>query len=169
MLPLPVLLAHSLRFGLLLSAAMTTLILGSLAWRPLIWLGDAPAEVRAAAPPLGDADRRAKRFVTAIMLLLLVAIFGASFLALRDLSGGTLAFGDAAVSTFLIFMTFNLVDLLLIDWLLVVTLRPGFTRLPGLGAAAAGDYTYHFHAFLKGTAGGAVLSLLLAATAVVLL
>jgi hypothetical protein len=169
MLAWDILLTHSLRYGLLLSVTMSALILGSLAWRPLIWLGDAPAEVRAAAPPLSAADKRAKRVISVFMLLLLSLIFGAAFLTLRELSGGTLAFGDAALTTFLIFMTFNVVDLLLIDWLLVVTLRPGFTRLPGLGAAAAGDYTYHFRAFLKGSGGGAFISLLLAAIAVILL
>ena len=169
MLPLLTLLTHSLFYGVILSVLMTALILGTLAWRPMMWVNDAPADVRAAAGPMSAADRRAKRLGGALMLVIIAGVFGAALAALAETSGGTLTFADAAVSTFLIYMTFNVVDLVLIDWLLLVAIRPRFMVMPGTaGLAGYGDYGYHFRAFLKGTLLGVVLSLLIATVAVLI-
>lgn len=170
MIPFHMLLQHSLFYGAILSIAMTALILGSLYWRPMIWIGDAPAEIRAVAPPMSESDRRAKRLAGLVMLGIFLAVLVASVLGLRGLAAGQPSFADVALSTFIVFMTFNLVDLLIIDWLLVVTVRPGFVMIPGTeGMAAYGDYGFHFHAFLKGTAGGVALALIVGAVAVMLL
>lgn len=167
MVSFPTLLAHSLFYGAILSGLMTTIILGTLAWRPMMWVNDAPPDVRAAAGEMSAADRRAKRLGGVLTLVVLFGVFGAALASLARQSGGALAFVDAAVSTYLIFMVFNLVDLLLIDWLLVVTLRPRFVMIPGTEHLAGyGDYGYHFRAFLKGSLGGLILSLLIAAVAV---
>lgn len=107
--------------------------------------------------------------VTGWARLRLSGVFGAALAALARLGGGTVTFADAALSTFHIFMVFNLVDLVIIDLLLVGAWRPRVLSLPGLdGVADTGDFAWHFHAFLKGTVGGAFLALLLAALAVVI-
>ncbi len=94
---------------------------------------------------------------------------GAAMAGLARLGGGTLRFTDAAVATFLIFMSFNLVDLLFIDWLLLVKLRAPLFTIPGAELPAVyGDYGYHGRGFLKGTLGIALLSPLLAALAVLI-
>jgi hypothetical protein len=55
---------------------------------------------------------------------------------------------------------------LLIDWLLFVRVRPAFVVLPGTeGMAGYDDYAFHWRAFLKGTAGIAVLSVMVAGIA----
>lgn len=47
---------------------------------------------------------------------------------------------------------FNLVDLLLLDWLLFCFITPNFLIIPGTeGMQAYKDYGYHFRAFLIGT------------------
>ncbi len=169
MLPFSTLLSHSLLYGTLLSALMSALILGTLAWRPMIWVGDAPLEVRAAAGPMSAADRRAKRLAGGVMLFILVAVFGAALAGLARQSGGALTLADAATSIFLIYMTFNVVDLVLIDWVLLVRLRPRFMLLPGAEHVADyGGYAYHFRAFLKGTLGGVALSVIVALMAVLI-
>lgn len=100
------------------------------------------------------------------------ALFGvvvAALLALRRLAGA-LTFADAAVSTFIILMTFNLVDLLLIDWLLVETIRPGFIAIPGVDVPTMyGGYAHHFRGFLIGTGLSLAAAIVLAAVAVVVL
>ncbi|MDH3734751.1 MAG: hypothetical protein OEU54_14585 [Gemmatimonadota bacterium] len=56
---------------------------------------------------------------------------------------------------------FNLVDLLILDWLILVRIQPGFVVLPGTeGLAGYDDYRFHGHAFLIGTTGILVVSLL---------
>jgi len=167
MLPFAALLSHSLFYGAILSVLTTALILVTLYLRPMAWAGDAPPDVRAAAGPLSDEDRRFKRVAGVVMLVILIGVFGAALAALARLGGEAVGFIDAAVSTFLIFMVFNLVDLLLIDWLLVVAVRPRFVLIPGTESLAGyGDYGYHFRAFLKGTVGGVLLALLVAAIGV---
>jgi hypothetical protein len=63
--------------------------------------------------------------------------------------------------TFVVLVVFNAVDVLILDWLVFVTLRPKIVVLPGTeGAEGYGDYGFHFRAFLKGLAGSSVASLL---------
>ncbi len=94
----------------------------------------------------------------------------ASLLALRRLAGGALTFADAAIATFIILMTFNLVDLLLLDWLLVETIRPRFITIPGVDMPNMfGGYAYHFRGFLIGTGLCLAASLVIAAVAVLIL
>ncbi|MFP4364746.1 MAG: hypothetical protein ACLFR1_12870 [Spirochaetia bacterium] len=55
-------------------------------------------------------------------------------------------------SVFLFAFTFNLVDLILIDWLVFCTITPEFIVLPGTkGNPGYKNYRYHFTAFLKGS------------------
>lgn len=166
-IPLTTLIQHSLIYGSLLSVLLSAVILITLYRWPMIWVSDAPADIQAAAGPMSAADRRVKKIGGALFLVIIAGVVVAATLRLAQLSGGELAFPDLALSTFLILMTFNVVDLLLIDWLLVVTIRPSFAMLPGTEAMAAyADYGFHFRGFLKGTAGIAVVSLALAAAAV---
>jgi hypothetical protein len=66
-------------------------------------------------------------------------------------------------------MVFNLVDLLVFDWLIALTIRPKFMILPGTqGSQGYHDYGFHFRGFLKGTLGGLLGSLILAGLAVLI-
>jgi len=66
-------------------------------------------------------------------------------------------------------LVFSAVDLLILDWLVFVTLRPKIVVLPGTeGAKGYGDYGFHFRAFLKGLAGSLIGSLVIAGMAQVL-
>jgi hypothetical protein len=66
-----------------------------------------------------------------------------------------------------VLLVFNLVDLLILDWLLFCTITPRWIVIPGTaGMAAYKDYLFHFRAFLKGTAlcalaGGVVAGIVL--------
>jgi hypothetical protein len=65
--------------------------------------------------------------------------------------------------TFVMLMVFNLVDLLVLDWLIFVTIRPRIIVLPGTeGMEGYRDYGFHFRAFLKGVVESLVASLLVA-------
>lgn len=167
MLSLSTLVTHSLIYGLILSALMTALILATLYWRPMIWIGDAPKDVQAAVGPMSEDDRSFKKIAGLVVFALLIGLFTISTINLARLAGDSLSFTAVALSTFIIYMVFNLVDLVLIDWLLIVTLRPSFAMIPGTeNLASYGDYGFHFRAFLRGTVGGVVLSLVVAAIAV---
>lgn len=169
MIPINVLLQFGLFYGAIASVGLTAIVLVSLRYRPMIWIHDAPAEVRAVAPPLTDDDRRVRRIVVVLFFGWMLVVLVVSLLALRQLGGGVVSFRDVALSTFLIWMTFNVVDLLLLDWLLLNVIRPDIFTFPVTAVENPfGGYTYHFIGFLKGTLMGAVFSLIVAAVAVLI-
>src|SRR5687767_10221039 len=117
MLPFPVLIEHSLIYGSILSVVMTIIILTSLYLRPQIWLDDAPADLKAAVGPMSERDKRIRRFLGVPTMLFVGGLLIHAILRLASHTGGQVHFVDVAVSTFLIIQVFNLVDLLIIDWL----------------------------------------------------
>lgn len=62
------------------------------------------------------------------------------------------------------FSVFNLLDWLVLDWLICIKIRPGFMILPGTeGLAGYADYGFHFRGFLIGIVISLLISLLFAA------
>lgn len=162
MLPLSLLLQHSLLYGGILSLIMSVVIFGSLYLRPQIWVDDAPAAVRAALGPMSSRDRQLKRWLGIPTLLAVVGLLLHAILRLVTLSNGHPTFVDVALTTFLIIQVFNLVDLLLIDWLVVETIQPGFILIPGAEhLRGMRDYGFHFRAFLKGLLGSLIASVII--------
>ena len=67
------------------------------------------------------------------------------------------------LNTFGVVFIFNLVDLLLLDWLMFCFITPSFVIIPGTeGMKGYKDYGYHFRAFLKGTILSVVAGLVIA-------
>jgi hypothetical protein len=153
--------------ALVLCSALGIVILGSLAYNPRLWLNDAPPRARALAPPLNDVERRDRNIVAALFLLALVLPTVWSAMRLVRRYGQTLSFGAAFGHYLGVFFLFNLFDLLIIDWLVLLVLKPAFlSRLsvPGLTyEETVGGYRYHFTAFLKGMGFIFAFSLLAAA------
>ena len=60
-------------------------------------------------------------------------------------------------------MTFNVFDLVVLDYLVFIKVRPSFVVLPGTeGMEAYDDLSFHLAAFRKGLGLGAVPSLIVA-------
>jgi hypothetical protein len=161
---LDTLLPLGLRYGLLLSVVLSSLILASLYINPTLWLHDAPAEIQARVGPVSEATKRQRSRFAWIFFGMLLAILAAGLFQLRTQTGD-LTFGGVFLLLYIMLMLFNLTDLLVIDWLIIETIRPAFTQLPGLGElAAVRHYGFHLRQFLVGTVGLLALSLLLAAS-----
>lgn len=156
-------LSHPLRDGLWLSGLLSALIVASLKYNPRIWQGDAPRVIQERAGPMSEADK-GQRLVVAIPFLGLMFGFPVySNLRLRRRNGGTLQFASAFANTYAIAILFGLVDLLLIDYLLIVRLRANFVVLPGTeDMDEYGDFGLHLRGFFKGLGFGLVYSLVVA-------
>lgn len=152
MVPFNTLVTHSLLYGVVLSVLLSALIVATLLFRPMIWINDAPAELRAAAAPISATDQRLQRLTGAAVLILLVAFPVLALVGLRSPGGGAPAFAQAALAAFIVLMTFNTVDLVLLDWLVVERWGPGRIVIPGAPGVnfTRGD-AYHFRGFLIGT------------------
>ena len=157
------LMTMSLLAGLLTSVLLTGLILGSLAYNPRLWVGDAPDEMQAAAAPLTRIESRMRTAIAVpFFIIILVVPFGALFW--YEMNYGALSFWNAFRFLWVTLMTFNLVDLILIDWLVVVWWQPSWTILKEAEHLyELNSYTFHFYAFLKGCIGITVFTLLAAA------
>ena len=141
----------SLLYGALLSLLLSILVLGSLRLNPEIWLNDYPAEIRAQYGAMSAKSKRQGQVVGIFFLLILIGILALSIRQLYQAQAGQLTFGAVFLSTWIILMIFNLVDLVILDWLILVRLQPKFAILPGTaGMPGYKDYHSPFLGFLKG-------------------
>jgi hypothetical protein len=76
-------------------------------------------------------------------------------------------FLEAAVTSFGVVFLFNLIDWLLLDWLIFCTITPPFVVLPGTaGMSGYKDYGMHVRGFLVGSVLSAVIGIAVATIAV---
>lgn len=117
-----------------------------------------PPEVRARLGPIAGGSEA--RLGTAMLLLPIVfGTLAAGLLRLADIVGAEFGLVPAAVCTFAMLAAFNLFDLLVLDWLVFVWLRPGFVVLPGTGREPRwGDMGYHLAGFGRGLGIAVILA-----------
>ncbi len=149
--------------GALLSILGSITILGILRFNPRLFLQDYPDEIQAAVTPKTDLEKRQSLKTGIPFLLILLAVPFISTLILKRESGEMISFFTLFLNAFGVAFLFNLVDLLVLDWLLFCYITPGFLVIPGTeGMGEYKDYGYHFRAFLIGTvlsiAGGLVIA-----------
>jgi hypothetical protein len=149
------LITHSLLYGGYLSIAMSILIMGSLLYNPEIWLHDFPKDIQEKYGPPSKKSIRQRNLFAFPFMAIFFGILIAAVWTLPAAIGATPTFFQLAFSIFIVFMVFNLADLLILDWLIGIVLRPKFWVLPGTeGLHGYTDYSFHFKGFLKGTVGG---------------
>jgi len=156
--------SHALLYGVILSGVLFTLIMGVVWINPEIMLKDYPLDIQARYGPMSERTKRQRIPVAILVLVVMIGIVTLSFQGLGTNPQGDLSFITAFVHLFVMFSVFNLLDWLVLDWLIVVTIRPKFIILPGTeGLAGYEDYGFHFRGFLIGTVITSVASLLVAA------
>jgi hypothetical protein len=148
--------------GAILSLLASAYLLGMLLINPRLLLQDYPQDIRAAVPPKTVQERRLSLLLGLPFLLLLVAFPLSSSLTLKSEMGSDVTFGLLLLNSFGILFFFNLVDWLILDWLIFCTITPHFLVIPGTeGMAAYKNLVVHFRGFLIGTAFSAVGGLLI--------
>jgi len=156
------LLLHALAWGLILSVYMTAAIFALAKIDLGMWVNDYPPDVRERFGPMSPESKRRGLFlgVPVMVVGLAIAVVG----TLRAGAGAEpLGFGGLFAHMFVVMTVFNLVDLIVLDWLVFVRVRPRFLVLPGTeDCAGYDDDLFHFVAFLKGTALITVLSAVVA-------
>ena len=144
------LLLHSLYYGLILSALLLGVIMAAALLQRAVPASVASPDVAAPAnSPEVEARRQRKRLALPVLL----AIVGTLTAAVWTLpaAGITPGFATVFACGFLVAFVFNLFDLLVIDWLLIVAWHPSWFVPPGtVGDAANRTYRFHFMGFLKG-------------------
>jgi hypothetical protein len=154
-----------LLYGAILSALMTVLVLGTLRFNNEIWLDDYPPDVRAKWGPMSDRARRQRLWVALPVFGLILALLVLQVIQVVQRTGG-FSFWSVALSLWVSLMLFNLYDLVVLDWFILMILRPSFAYLPGTeGMQGYSDYLFPAIGFVKGTVGITVAAPVLAGIA----
>ena len=99
-----------------------------------------------------------------ILLGLLIGAPVTSALLWRIATLGSRSFWDLFAYAFGLLFIFNLVDLLILDWLIVCKFKPRWATLPGTEhIVIPKPYLHHFKGFLMGNVGLLIVALALAA------
>jgi hypothetical protein len=161
---------HGAVYGLVLSVLFTSVLLGAVFVNVEIMLNDYPLDVKLAYGPEKNPRTRGQRRI--FSLLFLAVLFGVIAYSVVDAvrsSSAPLTFLPIFTLIFTEVFTFNLWDLLIIDWLVFNTLQPKFIFLPGTeGMAGYKDYLFHFKGFLTGIVFSLVSALVLTGIALII-
>lgn len=162
-------LVTGLLYGGLISLIMTAAILVTFRWNPEIWVHDAPPRIRERYGPVSDRAKRDGRLAAIPVFALLAAVLVLAVIEVYRRAGGDPGFWSLFLTLFIAMQTFNVFDLLVIDWLVVATLKPRALMIPGTQDwEGYADYGFYWRGFLKGFAGITVASFLLAGLALLI-
>ena len=149
--------------GAVLSIIASLLILVSLRINPRMWLQDYPQDIQNKVPPKTEREKRQSLIVGMPFLVVLVVVPFISTMTLNRQGGGDVSFLQLSLNAFGVAFIFNLVDLLVLDWLVFCTVTPKFLVIPGTeGVEGYKDYYFHFRAFLTGSVLSVVAGLVIA-------
>jgi hypothetical protein len=152
--------------GTILAAFASSLLLVSLRVNPRIWLHAYPRDIQGRVPPKSESERRQSLAFGLPFLLLLIAVPLASTFALKNRNPAAASFPSLAGHAFGVAFVFNVVDWLVLDWLLLCCVTPAFMVIPGSeGASGYKDYGFHFRGFLIGTLLSGIAGLLIGLSA----
>ncbi len=147
--------------GLIWSVMWSVYVFLILKFYPFSMLHDYPKDIQAAATiekPTKAQEQAAKRFgaVGGFIIFGVLLAFG-----LLRFYGEQASFWQVLQYIFIIAMTWNVVDLLIMDWLIVCTITPKWIILSGTeGCKGYKDYFYHFKGFLLGCVYTTIMALL---------
>jgi len=141
-----------LRDGALLSVVTSTYLLVLLRFNPRMFLKHFPKEIREIVPPKSEKERWMSILLGVPLGLLFIGSTFASALLWRASAQGSRSFWELFAHVFGLFFLFNLVDLLILDWLIVCRFTPRWLIIPDTEhIVMPKEYLYHFKGFLMGT------------------
>ncbi len=152
---------QALIYGLIWSVMWSIYVFLILKFYPFSMLHDYPKDIQAAATiekPTKEQEQAAKRFgaVGGLIIFGLLLAFG-----LFQFRGEQTSFLQVLEYIFVIAMTWNVVDLLVMDWLIVCSITPKWIVLTGTeGCKGYKDYLFHFKGFMIGCVYTTIMALL---------
>lgn len=154
--------------GLILSLAITILIAISGAIALDMFVDKYPPDIRQKYGPMSLRAARLRPFIATLLFTITFIIPIIGLFALQA-QVDSVPFLPAFAFSGIALLTFNIFDLIILDWLFFCTIQPRSMVLPGTeGMPSYGDYRFHFVGFLKGLGFSAVGGLLIASFWVIL-
>jgi hypothetical protein len=126
-----ILVKESVVIGSAMSAVLAVLIVVSLLINKEMWLQDYPPDVKAKWGPMSAKAKRQRVAMAVPLFGLMLAAIVITVVRLPAVLGTEVSFLAVFVSVVIEFVLFNLVDAVIIDWLILVVIWPGLGVLPG--------------------------------------
>lgn len=161
-------LARVLRDGAILTIPGAVYLIALLRYNPRLILnkGDVPADILAAVPPKTQEEQRQAMVLSLPFFIWSLGVPLASTLALSRERQSQASYWHLFLHALGVLSVFNLVDLVVLDWLIVCTITPDFLVYPGTkGMAGYKDKRFHLGAHRRGLPLMLVPALLIAAIA----
>ncbi|MCR5376694.1 MAG: hypothetical protein K6E71_08100 [Lachnospiraceae bacterium] len=129
---------------------------------PWQMLHEYPKDIQKASvlpEPTAEQEKKAKLFGAIGSLV----IFGALIaFGLIRFAGSRESYAKVLLYIFIVAMIWNIVDLLVMDWLIICRITPKWVVIPGTeGCSGYKDYFFHFKGFLIGCVYTAIMSLMI--------
>ena len=127
---------------------------------PWEMLHDYPKDIQEAstlAEPDDKQKKNAKVFSTIGAVILFVSIF---LFGLIQFKGSRIGFSSVLLFMFIVVIMWNIVDLLIMDWIVVCTITPKWIVIKGTeGCSGYKDYWFHFKGFLIGCVYSVIMAI----------
>jgi hypothetical protein len=138
--------------GATLSLLASLFIMVTMRINPRIWLNDYPKDIQAQVPPQSSYEKRVSTLLGIPFILLLLGFPLFSSLTLKQQFPGQITFSALFINSFGVVFIFNLVDWLILDWLIFCIITPKFIVLEGTeGMYGYKNFFFHFQGFLIGS------------------
>lgn len=145
---------YGVGYGLALSLVFTAAVFAGAAASRDFLLDDYPPAIQERyGRPKSARGRRVAAWVGVFVWGVCgIPLMTLAMVELGDALDGGLAFLPAAICAALVFATLSVYDLIVLDWIILVGLRPRLLVLPGTeGMPEYGDMGFHLAAALKGS------------------
>lgn len=152
---------HILVDGLVFSVIIGAFVMGTLWYNPRLWLQDYPQVVKDKVPPMNDQEKRLQKIIVVPFLLLMVGAPYLSVTLVKAANSGVITFPYAYLTALGVLQVFNLFDAVVLDYLILVRMKPAFAIIPGTTSEDSFNVGVAFQVrnFLKGVVITAVLAL----------
>jgi len=136
--------------GLVYSSILSLIVMSAIYHNPRIELHNYPKDVQGAVHPQTEREKRQTSVVGIIFIVILSGFPFVSTMLLKQ-EPSRLSLSDAFINAFGIAFIFNLVDLVILYWLIACTITPRFLVIPGTeGMKGYKDYRMHVRGFIAG-------------------
>jgi len=134
---------HSLIYAVIFS----TFTLITLFINPRIWLQDYPDKIKKIVPSKTEKEKKQTVVLSVFFILIFIGYPIITLLLYKN----SITFFSLFLHFFILFQFSNLIDLLILDWIIFCTITPKRIIITGTTVEDGyKDYKFHFIAFLKG-------------------
>jgi hypothetical protein len=140
---------HSLCYALIANLYLLAMMITT---SPRVWgYNDYSHIIKDKVPPQTKKERILAAILGVPWILLMLIFPVVSVLQLKSNLGGEITFLIAFLNIYLMIQLAGLIDLLVLDWLIVSKLTPGFVIIEGSKVEDYKDFSHHFRGHLRAT------------------